>query len=242
MSDLHLDHEPAASERWLAGLATDALADVVVLAGDCYSTAKSHHALVFVLQQVYPNAEFLLVPGNHDYWQSSPADVELRWKFDFAGESRVHLALEPKRLVIRGVEFFAGTLWYRRPRPGQQQGFVDLTSLKGAEPWVFDQQALFEDRFRLSANENTIVVSHHLPTARSVPPEFRGSPVNHFFMCDMLEAICLRKPTMWLHGHTHTPCDYSVGPTRVVCHPRGYPHEWRGRATYEPRAFELEVA
>jgi len=33
---------------------------------------------------------------------------------------------------------------------------------------------------------------------------------------------------LWLHGHTHSPRDYVIGTTRVVCNPRGYPHEkWK---------------
>ncbi len=241
MSDLHLDHDPAASERWLATLQPAPGVGALVLAGDCYSVATSHRSLVDRLMVLYPDAAILLVPGNHDYWRSSPHDVAARWEADFRGfeYSRVYLATEPMLLSLRGVEIFAGTLWYRRPRPGQEREFIDFkSSLPGLRPWVWDQQKLFEERFH-AVGPDTVVVSHHLPTAKSTPPEFRGSPHDHFFMCDMLSAICERKPKLWLHGHTHTPCDYSVGPTRVVCHPRGYPHEWRGRAPYLP--LELEV-
>jgi predicted phosphodiesterase len=245
MSYLHLDHDPGASRRWLDSLPSAPGVDVIVLAGDCYSTAKTHYPLEAELRGKYPDAEILLVPGNHDYWRSSPAEVEARWQGDFANDPSVHLAMEPKRFVLRGVELFAGTLWYRRPRPGQEREFVDFSSsLPGLRPWVWDQQRLFEDRFQLSVGRDTVVVSHHLPTARSTPPQFRGSPVDHFFRCDMTTAICQKKPRLWLHGHTHTPCDYEVQhgrgeTTRVVCHPRGYPHEWAGRKPYLP--LELEV-
>jgi predicted phosphodiesterase len=30
---------------------------------------------------------------------------------------------------------------------------------------------------------------------------------------------------VWIHGHTHTPCQYVVGDTRVICNPIGYPRE-----------------
>ena len=32
---------------------------------------------------------------------------------------------------------------------------------------------------------------------------------------------------LWVHGHTHSPSDYMVGDTRVVCNPLGYPGERR---------------
>ena len=31
-----------------------------------------------------------------------------------------------------------------------------------------------------------------------------------------------RKPALWVHGHTHTSFNYTIGPTRVVCNPLGY--------------------
>lgn len=30
-------------------------------------------------------------------------------------------------------------------------------------------------------------------------------------------------PAVWMHGHIHTNRDYSVGNTRIVANPRGYP-------------------
>ena len=36
------------------------------------------------------------------------------------------------------------------------------------------------------------------------------------------------RAALWIHGHTHTAFDYDVRGTRVVCNPRGYPHETTG--------------
>lgn len=240
MSDLHLDHEPGASRRWLNDLPAAPGVEVLVLAGDCYSVATSHFVLVERLLALYPDAQILLVPGNHDYWRSSPSEVEALWKADFAEQPRVHLALEPRFVTLAGVEFFAGTLWYRRPRPGQQREFVDHDAIEGSRPWVWNQQGAFESRLRLTGSAKTVVVSHHLPTAQSTPLEFRGSPVDHFFMCSMGDAIRYVRPRLWLHGHTHTPCDYAYDSTRVVCNPRGYPHEIRRRAEYRPLEIEVQ--
>jgi hypothetical protein len=30
-----------------------------------------------------------------------------------------------------------------------------------------------------------------------------------------------RAPALWIHGHTHDSFDYLVGPTRIVCNPKG---------------------
>lgn len=63
-------------------------------------------------------------------------------------------------------------------------------------------------------------------------PRYAGDPLNAFFLCDMEALIEERKPHWWIHGHTHEPCDYRLGATRVVANPRGYPDE--ARLSYAP--------
>jgi Icc-related predicted phosphoesterase len=35
------------------------------------------------------------------------------------------------------------------------------------------------------------------------------------------------RPELWIHGHTHVPCEYELFDTQVVCNPGGYPGENR---------------
>lgn len=71
-----------------------------------------------------------------------------------------------------------------------------------------------------------VVISHHGPTTKSIHPRYAGDPLNGAFSSDQSELI-LDNPNIkfWIHGHTHDPFDYYVGDTRVMCNPRGYPHE-----------------
>lgn len=45
---------------------------------------------------------------------------------------------------------------------------------------------------------------------------------------------------VWIHGHTHHSCDYSLEDSRtsvrVVCNPRGYPVGWQ-RKDFENQSF-----
>jgi hypothetical protein len=70
-----------------------------------------------------------------------------------------------------------------------------------------------------------VVVTHHLPSYQSVPDCFRGDQLNRFYVCNQERLIVEKQPQLWLHGHTHTPCDYLVDETRIVCNPLGYPYE-----------------
>jgi predicted phosphodiesterase len=72
---------------------------------------------------------------------------------------------------------------------------------------------------------HTVVVSHHAPSIRSVGPQFRNDPVSAAFASDLEELVCNHSIDLWVHGHMHQCFDYQIGNTRVLCNPRGYPHE-----------------
>jgi predicted phosphodiesterase len=66
-----------------------------------------------------------------------------------------------------------------------------------------------------------VVVSHHLPSWRSVAPAFLRAVSNASFASDLDELF--GPVALWVHGHTHHSFDYRVGATRIVANPRGYP-------------------
>ena len=54
---------------------------------------------------------------------------------------------------------------------------------------------------------------------------------------DIEKVILDLQPKYWIHGHTHIPCQYDLGDTRVVCNPRGYPRENPG--PYAPVVLQV---
>jgi Icc-related predicted phosphoesterase len=72
---------------------------------------------------------------------------------------------------------------------------------------------------------STVVVTHHLPHARSVPARFKGDLLNAAYASDLSQVIEEHQPALWVHGHTHDSSDYHVSATRIVCNPRGYEDE-----------------
>ena len=57
----------------------------------------------------------------------------------------------------------------------------------------------------------------------------RYTTMNGAFVSNLDEFI-LDHPqiALWSHGHTHHCFDYTVGDTRIVCNPLGYPGERSG--------------
>ena len=86
-----------------------------------------------------------------------------------------------------------------------------------------------------------MVVGHHAPSSLSVHERFvRDTIMNGGYYSDLSEFILDNpKIVLWTHGHMHDPCDYMIGDTRVICHPRGYPGENAWYKNYEPLIVEI---
>jgi len=66
----------------------------------------------------------------------------------------------------------------------------------------------------------TVVVTHHLPSARSL---MFGKAVNRLdaAYASNLDSLVARAG-LWAHGHSHVCADYQIGDCRVISNPRGY--------------------
>lgn len=78
----------------------------------------------------------------------------------------------------------------------------------------------------------TIVVTHHAPSPRSIPPYHSGNPLNAAFASDLDPLIRASGVPLWIHGHTHYNVDYKIGRTRIYSNQRGYVGE--GLRGFEP--------
>lgn len=87
-----------------------------------------------------------------------------------------------------------------------------------------------------------IVISHHLPSYQSVPPEYYSDTEgNYAYVADMTSLIMDndKKIKYWIHGHTHDACDYMIGDTRVLCNPRGYIGHERDARFFKLKYYEV---
>lgn len=82
---------------------------------------------------------------------------------------------------------------------------------------IFLEKALSRE-----TNMRRVVVTHHLPSARSIAPRFAHWPTNASYASHLDDVIETHAPDLWIHGHTHAFVDYTIGRTRVVCNAHGY--------------------
>jgi len=216
-------------------------ADVCVVAGDlCRAPANGVHWLAENIAHAMP---CVYVAGNHEFYGGGIKECLEDGHAAAARFPSVHF-LENDFVVIHGVRFIGATLWTDYRIDGHQE----LAMMHARErmndyrkiahqrnPW---QRFVPETAYRMHVVSRrfietalkadpitTVVVTHHLPHARSIPSRFRDDLLNAAYASDLTEVIEAGAPALWLHGHTHDSCDYQVGNTRVMCNPRGYGDE-----------------
>lgn len=198
---------------------------MLVLAGDISSTELPLVLLAFADRF----KRVVFVPGNHDFWGKDQATVRAAcgWAMDRAPNlSCLHRGV----VEIEGRRFLGTTLWFpktrmsevRRGSSGMQ--WSDYAKIEGFSTWGYDDHAKAVRFLREELRAGDIVVTHHLPSWRSVHPMRAADPDNCFYVADVEDLIVEREPALWMHGHTHESLDYRIGETRVVCNPYGY-HE-----------------
>lgn len=140
---------------------------------------------------------------------------------DFAGGNPVHMevardGMNDYQLIRhsdegRQVVYNRHTPVFLRPSDTQEEHENARYALKEA--------------IELYPEDTWLVMTHHLPSWRSIAENHAGSPLNWAYASD-LDPFIETHPQIktWVHGHTHTNWDYTIEDTRIVCNPRGYAH------------------
>ena len=234
LSDLHIDHEDFHPPQ------TDA--DAVILAGDI---GVGLRGLAWILTRFDASRPIVYVPGNHEFYFS---DLSLTDDLVAAAPSHVH-PLTNREVILGGVRVLGATLWTdfslfgdARKRSSMEEAGRRMNDFEvirfGDRVFVPEDSVVLhrasrdwlEQRLTEPFDGPTVVVTHHLPSARSVPERYARSTLTAAFASDLETLMNGRRIALWVHGHTHAARDYRLNGTRVVCNPRGYPRErdWTG--------------
>ncbi len=254
MSDLHLEFGDYAATQLPEDKET-----TLVLAGDITVASNTIVDAIFIEFMGKCSEQFkqvVMILGNHEHY-----DGTFHKTADLVGHSvshlrNVHILDNDVFLDIDAkVAFIGATLWTdcgtlndMTPNTHLWHGMPESRIVKYGEKkmsiddvrneYLASRDFIFDRVEKCKAwGYKTVVISHHLPSAKSVHKNYVGHPMNIFFNSDMDLDILEANPKLWLHGHTHSACDYMldkvIGDTRIVCNPRGYhgaesPPESRG--------------
>lgn len=199
----------------------------------------------------------VFVAGNHEGYKGKPLqEVYESLSRMFPLTSPVSFLNNSKK-TVNGITFVGGTLWtnfnlrnlksvdmvnashlvndYKYCTTLADKKIISLCPLHTIQ--MFDTTV---DYINSCREDNIVVVSHHAPSEKSLDPAYKDSCVNAAFASN-LENFIIQRPNikMWLHGHTHKGCDYTIGSCRVINNPRGYISYGEGR-NFNPN-FTVEL-
>jgi len=237
LSDLHLEFDPFEPP------AVDA--DVIVLAGD---TNRGTRGMQWACQAL-AGRPVIYVAGNHEFY--GHALPKLTDELRAVSEDPVHF-LEQSSTEIEGIRFFGCTLWTDFQLLGNPSLARDTAQLKmndyrkiRVSPHYrklrardtldlhYRSRHWLEEAVRRGETRGAVIVTHHAPSARSLPPGYQDEWLSPAYASSLDSLIEASGAKLWVHGHTHRPVDYGVGGTRVISNPRGYTDE--PVAGFDPR-------
>ena len=212
--------------------------DLVIFAGDVNVGEKG----LLWIQENIRKIPVLYVLGNHEYYRHSYPKL-LNNLVQTSSATNIHV-LENSRLNIDGIRFHGATLWtnfelFGNPkliRPICQEAMNDYklirldpsySKLRSIDTYLFHNRSLNWLRESLHASDAKInvVITHHAPSPMSLPEERKKDLVSAAYASDLEDFIKETGPDLWIHGHIHTPSDYVIGKTRIICNPHGYIHD-----------------
>lgn len=216
---------------------TEDVADVLVIAGDwCNGFNLNMFKILVDIASQYKYCLYVL--GNHDYYgEIIRNQFDLSTWLDMNFPTHNIIVLDNKVITIETQRFVGSTLWSYIPH---QHSFMIRNRINDYKVIKYSNDGMYgkltpddtNEFFRSNVyflNHNVqlgdVVITHHLPSFQSVHDEYRGNDSNCAFASDLDDLIIDRRPSIWIHGHTHKSCDYMIGNTRVVCNPMGYNYE-----------------
>ena len=227
VNDIHLEFEPL-------NLTSNG-ADIIILAGDIHLGTKG---ATWALESF--NKPVIYVLGNHEYYRHCYPNLLQKLKRLTEG-THVHI-LENDILEMDGFFFYGCTLWtdynlFGDPRLAgmecqQKMTDFDLIRMGPTRAKAHDFSKInrnsyvwLEKNFDRSMASQSIVVTHHAPSFRSIPSQYQKDLVSAAYASHFDELVLELQPKLWIHGHIHESQDYKLGETRILCNPRGYPGE-----------------
>jgi Icc-related predicted phosphoesterase len=215
---------------------TETDADIVILAGDI---GVGFGGIEWAARH-YPKVPVIYVPGNHEYYGH---DIGLTDELKVTAPTNIHV-LNNDSLKLHGIRFLGSTIWTDFNLHGVAEAWFarrcakrlmeDFASIRngGRRFTPEDSVELHEASKAWLVGElerkfegPTVVVTHHLPASTSIAKRYANDSLNPAFASRLEDVIEKHRPELWVHGHTHVPCDYELFDTRIVCNSGGYPGE-----------------
>ena len=198
------------------------------------------------------------IAGNHEYYHHNWENTIPTLKTEASKHSNFHF-LEKDTITIENITFIGTTLWTncnsRDPltihdltQRMNDYNVVRMSSSNYRKLTPFDTIKehdkclnFIKEVIDRDLQKQYVVCTHHAPSTKNIHPKYINDPyMNGGYASDLSEFI-LNYPQikLWTHGHTHTPFDYIIGQTQIVCNPRGYADFEEIADNFIPKVIEI---
>lgn len=240
LSDLHLEMRKNLGINTLIQEA-----DILVVAGDLHvgRTNVAKYLNYFAMHYKY----VVYVLGNHELYHGLGLN-------DFDQENFIkHLKpnvffLNPGTVILEGITFIGAPLWtnFRGNDIARKIASAFINDFKRAKVKTkdyidaYDYQLAYMKGMYEQTEGKRVFVTHFMPAKDCVNPKWLNvdsttAYLNYYFCNDLGTYISTLKDCTWLFGHTHDDTDVTIGTTRCIANPLGYP----GEKQYKPFILEL---
>lgn len=189
----------------------------------------------------------IYVAGNHEFYRGR-FHASLEHLLEECSKYPNVYFLEKDYIIIDDTAFIGGTLWTDCNNSDPHTLFLIKNMMN-------DYRLIKDDRngFRRISPEDTVkrhketlqcfqkiinqvksdgvkkivIVAHHSPSHLSIHQQYADDYYMNGGYHSNLGSFITDNPeiVLFTHGHTHHAFDYNIGPTRVICNPRGYVSE-----------------
>ena len=204
---------------------------LLILAGDIGSVKCLPILSKFIDNISKRFKEVLYIPGNHEPYRGDINTYLKKIALSLKDFDNVHF--NDKFIYVSGVQTFRlATLWSDFDNKNEismilaRDSMNDYHIINDGDSVMRPSKTLEIHKkhlkFLANCEEGDVIITHHLPSFKSIDPSFKESLLNGSYASNLEGLILDKKPSLWIHGHTHAAQDYKIGDTRIICNPRGY--------------------
>ena len=246
-SDLHLEFSQ--NEAYIKANPIKPIGDILILAGDITLFTRIDRQKDF-FDYISDHFEATYwIPGNHEYYQS---DISNRsGAFEEKIKSNVSLINNMVK-KIGAHQLLFSTLWSSISLLNGwriERGLNDFyqISYNGKRMQVPDYNGFHKDcveflrpALEIETTGKKVVITHHVPTFKNYPPEYKGDFLNEAFATVLDDLILDTTPDYWIYGHHHQNIqEFKIGHTEMLTNQLGYVQQDEHLLFHTDKCIEL---
>ena len=229
-SDLHLEFPK--NEAYIKNNPIQPIGDILILAGDVTLFTQIDRQKDFFNYVSDHFKETYWIPGNHEYYQS---DISYR-SGSFEEQIRHNVSLVNNVVKKFGThQVIFSTLWssisllngWRIERVLNDFYQISFNGRRFQIPDYNDFHTncltFLRDALETDTIGKKVVITHHVPTFKNYPPEYKGDYLNEAFATILDDLIFDTTPDYWIYGHHHQNIpEFKIGHTKLLTNQLGY--------------------